>query len=148
MTLRQLSRLASLLNGEPSRSIATLQILETIDRNTTGTRRKLQQSALLLGVPAADTLPELLDDFVVLCVATVVGVLLPVVDVNVCNSSYQKLQFSLIENVNEISWYQFVKASDKGVELFLNAFLDSPLRYKPVDVSVMLSTHIDATYSI
>lgn len=99
MRLRQLIRLARLLNRKPSRPITTLQILETIDRDTRSTGSKLQQTRLLLGVPAADTLPEVLDDLVVLGVAAVIGVLLPVVDVDIRDTTDEQFEFTLVEDV-------------------------------------------------
>lgn len=44
MRLGQLRLLARLLNREPSRSIAPLQILEAVNRNARGARGELQQA--------------------------------------------------------------------------------------------------------
>jgi hypothetical protein len=41
----------------------------------------------LLGVPATNALPEVLDDLIILGVATVIGVLLPVVDIDICDTA-------------------------------------------------------------
>jgi hypothetical protein len=54
----------------------------------------------LLGVPAADTLPEVLDHLVVFRVSTVVGVLLPVFNVNIGNTTNEQFEFALVENVD------------------------------------------------
>jgi hypothetical protein len=56
----------------------------------------------LLGVPAANTFPEVLDNLVVLGVATVIGVLLPVVDVDICDTTDEQLEFTFVKNVDKI----------------------------------------------
>jgi hypothetical protein len=126
MTLRQLIRLPRLLNRKPARSITTLQILEAIHRNPARTRRKLQETGFLLGVPAADALPEVLYDFVVLRVAAVVGVLLPVVDVDVGDAADEQLEFALVEDVDQVRGDELVEARDEGLELLFDALLDAP----------------------
>ena len=132
MTLRQLPRLSRLLNRKPPGSIGALQILKPIDRNSRSSRRELQQSALLLGVPAANALPEVLDDLVVLGVPSVIGVLLPVLDVDVGDTTDEEFEFALVEDVYEIRGDELVEAGDEGVELFRDALLDAPLRDKTV----------------
>lgn len=126
MRLGQLIRLSGLFNRKPSGPIATLQILEAVDWDTRGSGCKLQQTRLLLGVPAADTLPEVLDDLVVLCVATVVGVLLPVFDVDISNTTNQQLQLALVEHVDQIRRNELVETAEEGVELLLDTLLNAP----------------------
>lgn len=87
MGLRKRINIPRLLNRKPSRPITSLQILKPIDRNTRSTRSKLQQSRLLLRIPSPNNLPEVLDDFVLLLVAAVVGMLLPVFNVDVGNTA-------------------------------------------------------------
>jgi hypothetical protein len=136
MTLGQLIRLSRLLNRKASGSITSLQILEAINRDARGARCKLQQARLLLGVPAADALPEVLDDFVVFCVAAVVGVFFPVFDVNVGDAANQELKLALVEDVDEIRGDEFVEAGDEGLELFFNALLDAPFGNESVGVII------------
>ena len=126
MTLRQRRNLPSLLNRKPPRPVRALQVLETVDRDTTGARRELQESGLLLGVPGADDLPEVLDHLVLLLVAAVVGVFLPVVDVDVRDTADQELEFALVEDVDEIGGNELVEAGDEGTELLFHALLDLP----------------------
>jgi hypothetical protein len=99
MTLGQLIRLPSLLNRKPSRPITPLQILEPIDRNTRSTSCKLQEARLLFSIPAADALPEALDDLVIFRVAAVVGVLLPVVDVDFSDTANKQFELAFVEDV-------------------------------------------------
>lgn len=131
MTLRQLIRLTRLLNRKPSRSITSLQILESIHRNPRRARRKLQQARLLLRIPATNALPEVLDDFVVFSVAAVIGMFLPVVDVDVGDTTDQELEFALVEDVDQICGDELVEAGDEGLELLFDALLDAPFCYEP-----------------
>jgi hypothetical protein len=96
----QLVGLARLLNREAPGPVATLQILESVDGDTRCARSELQQTRLLLGVPAADALPEVLNDLVVLRVSAVVGVLLPVFDVNISDTTDEQLELALVEDVD------------------------------------------------
>jgi hypothetical protein len=126
MTLRQLIRFSRLLNRKPTRPITPLQIFEAINRDPGRARRELQQATLLLGVPAADTFPEVLDDFIVFRVAAVVGVFLPVLDVNVCYAADEQLEFALVEDVDKVRGNQLVEAGDEGLKLLFDALLDAP----------------------
>lgn len=130
MTLGQRTHLARLLNGKPPRPITALQILEPIDRDTTRPRRELQQPRLLLGIPRPNHLPEVLDDVVLFLVAAVVGVFLPVVDVDVGYATDQEFEFALVEDVDEVGGDELVEAGDEGGELFGDAFLDLPFCYE------------------
>ena len=77
--LRQLARVARLLDREATRTVGALQVLESVDGNTRRARGELQQTRLALRRPAANALPEPLDNFVVDLVAAVIGELRPVV---------------------------------------------------------------------
>lgn len=130
MTLRQLPRLTSLLNSKPPRSITALQILEAIDWNPRSTGRKLQQPGLLFSIPTPNTFPEILDDFVVFSVSAVVSVLLPVINVDICNSTDQELEFTFVEDIYEVHRDKLVEACDEGVKLFFHTLLDAPFGYE------------------
>jgi hypothetical protein len=126
MTLRQLIRLSRLLNRKAPWPITPLKILEAVNRNARRPRRKLQQAALLLGVPAADAFPKVLNDFVVFRVAAVVCVFLPVLDVDVGDTADQELELALVEDVDEVCGDQLVETGDEGLELLFDALLDAP----------------------
>ena len=70
--------------------------------------------------------PEVLDDFVLFGVAPVVGMLLPVLDIDVGDTADEQFELSLVEDVDEIWGNQFVEACDEGVELFFDPLLDAP----------------------
>jgi hypothetical protein len=152
MTLGQRIDLSSFLNCKASWPVRTLQIFESVDRNSAGARGKLKQSRFLFGIPSADDLPETLDNLILLLVTAIVSMLFPVVNVNISNSANQKLELSLIEHIDQVGGNKFVEAGNKGVELLFHSLLDFPFRHKPgIDVSVVagakkfMTTH--STYS-
>jgi hypothetical protein len=77
-----------------------------------------------------------LNDLVVFSVAAVVGVLFPVLDVDVGDTADEQLEFALVEDVDEVGGDELVEASDKSLELLFDALLDSPFG----DESGMVST--------
>jgi hypothetical protein len=138
MTLRQRIDLSRLLNRETSRPITTLQIFKSIDWDAGRSCRELQESALLLRVPRADHLPEVLDHLVALLVAAIVGMLLPVFHVDVGDTADEELEFALVKDVDELGGDELVEAGDEGVELLFDSGLDLPLGDEPEGVSVWL----------
>ena len=72
--------------------------------------------------------PEVLDDFVLLGVASIIRMLLPVLDVDVGDTADEQLELSLVEDIDEIGRDEFVEACDEGVELFFHPLLDAPFR--------------------
>ena len=134
MTLRQGGISPGFLNRKPPGPVTSLQILEPVHRDAARARCELQESALLLGVPAADYLPEVLDDLVRLRVAAVIGMLLPVLDINIGNTTNQELELALVEDIDEIGRNKLIKAGDEGVELLFDALLDAPFDHKALAV--------------
>lgn len=131
MRLGKLALLSALLDRESSWAIRALQIFEAVDRDTRCTSGKLQESTLLLCIPATNALPEVLHNGVILRVSAVVSVLLPVVDINVCYTADEEFQLTLIEDIDEIGGDELVETSDERIELLLNALLDTPLCDEP-----------------
>lgn len=76
-------------------------------------------------------LPEVLDDGILFVVATVVGVLGPVVDVDFGDTTDEQLELTLIKDVDEIWWNELVEPLNKCIKLLLDTFLDSPFCDKP-----------------
>lgn len=126
MRLGQRGDFPRLLNGKPPRPIAALQVLKAVNGNARGTRCELQEARFLLRIPGPYDLPEVLDHFVLLLVAAVIGVFLPIFNVDICNAANKKLQFTLVEDVDEVSWDKFVESGDESVELLLYSFLNFP----------------------
>ena len=84
------------------------------------------------GRPKDTCSPEVSNDLILLCVTPVVCVLLPVLDVDICNTTNEQFQFALIEDVDQIRRNEFVEASHKGIKLFLYSFLNSPFSDEPM----------------
>jgi hypothetical protein len=133
VTLWKSIDLTSLLDSESSRPITALQVLEAIDWNSAGTSGELQQATLLFGIPCADDLPEVLNDFVLLLVAAVVGMFLPVVNIDIGNAADQKLKFTFVKYVDKIRRNEFVEACNKGIELFFDPLDNLPFSDEPVN---------------
>jgi hypothetical protein len=72
-------------------------------------------------------LPEVLYDRIALGVATVVSMLLPVVDIDVCYATDEQLELTLIEDVDEVGRDELVEALNKGVKLLIDTLLNAPL---------------------
>lgn len=131
MTLWQSIDFTGLFDGESSRAITALQILEAVDRNSAGTGCKLQQSTLLFGVPGANDFPEVLNHIILLLVATIIGMLFPVVNVDIGNTADEEFKFTFIKHVDEVSRNELVEAGDERVELFFNSLDNLPFGDKP-----------------
>lgn len=80
----------------------------------------------------ATYLPEVLHHDITFGVAAVVGVLLPVVNVDVCDTSYEQLKLALVEHVDQVCGDELVEALHEGVKLLLHTLLNTPLGDKPV----------------
>ncbi|CAI6338706.1 unnamed protein product [Periconia digitata] len=72
-------------------------------------------------------------------ISAVVSVLLPVVNIDIRDTTDQKLQLSLVEHIDQLWRNQFVEAGKESVELFLDPFLDAPFGYKTVVVREMMT---------
>lgn len=129
--LRERSRVTRLLNGKPSGTIGSLQILESVDRDTGGTSSELEKTGLLLGIPGADDLPEVLNNLILLLVAAVIGVLLPVFHIDIGDTTNEQLEFTLVKDVDEIGGNKLVEARHEGIELLLDTLHDLPFRNQP-----------------
>ena len=76
-----------------------------------------------------------------LFVASVVGMFLPIRDINVRNTTNQKLQFAFIKNIDQVRRNQLIEACRKSVKLFLDPFLDPPFCYEPRRPSALFEKH-------
>jgi hypothetical protein len=72
-------------------------------------------------------LPEVLYNRIAFGVTTVISVLLPVVDIDVCYATDEQLELTLVEDIDEIGRNELVEALHKGVELLIDTLLDAPL---------------------
>lgn len=85
-------------------------------------------------------LPKADDHLVVFGIPAVVSVLLPVIDIDVRNTTYQQFQLPFIKNVNELWRYQLVETRKEGIELFFDPLLDTPFGDEAAVVSVSVSS--------
>lgn len=76
-------------------------------------------------------LPEVLYHRITFSVAAVVGVLLPVIDIDICDTSNEQLKFALIEDVDQVGRDELVEALHECVELLVDALLNAPFCDKP-----------------
>lgn len=126
MRLWKSVRVAGLLDSKSPRAIASLQIFESVDRDTRCSRSELEKPRLLFGIPRADDLPEVLNNFILLLISTVIGVLLPIIDIDIRNTANQKLQLALVKHVDKIRWDELMESVDESIELLLYSLLDLP----------------------
>ena len=137
MRLGKVVDFSRLLDREPARTITTLEILETVDRDTGCTGRELEQSRLLLAIPRPNSLPEELDNLVRLRVTTVIRVLLPIIDINLGNTTNQQLKLAFVEHVDQVLRDELVEALLERLELLLNTLFDPPLDHQ-IDIFLLV----------
>ena len=113
MTARQ-TVLATIItmNVEFGEPIHTLKLLEAVERDLGGTGNELQELGLLFLVEAANCAPEPLDLRRSLLVVVVIGVALPVVNINVRQTRDEKFKFLLIEDCDEFGGDDFVETCE------------------------------------
>ncbi len=111
MGSRQRVRRAPALDAELARPIGAPEGREALVGNAGGARDELEQLELLLVVELVDGVPEPGDRLVVLVVAgAVVGVLLPVVDVDFEGAAEHELQFARVERLHLLRLDHLVEA--------------------------------------
>ena len=103
--------------GEP---IHTLKLLEAVERDLGGTGNELQELGLLFLVEAANCAPEPLDLRRSLLVVVVIGVALPVVDINVRQTRDEELEFLLVKNGDKFWWDDVVETLEESSQLVLD----------------------------
>ena len=102
----------------------------------------------MLCVPASDALdsksetiaivawethrPEVPDHLILLSIAPVICVLLPVLNIDIGDTSDKKLELTLIEDVDEIRGDELIETSHEGIELLFDSFLDPPFCDEPM----------------
>jgi hypothetical protein len=84
------------------------------------------------------------DDLVVRCVSTVIGVFLPILDVDICDPPNKKFKFALIEDIDKVLRNQLVEAGYESLELLLNSFLNTPFCDKTIKLAQELLAEGDA----
>jgi hypothetical protein len=54
-------------------------------------------------------------------------VLLPVIDIDICDTADEQLKLTLVEDVDQVGGDELVEALHKGIELLINTLLNAPL---------------------
>jgi hypothetical protein len=101
------------MNVEFGKAIHAFKLLETIEGYFTGSSDELKKLGLFFLVKAADGAPEPLDLRRGGLVVVVLGVVFPVVDVNVWKTRDEELEFLLIEDCDEFGGDDFVEAYER-----------------------------------
>lgn len=81
-------------------------------------------------IPYVTYLPEVLNHGILFVVASVIGVLHPVVNVDFRDTTNEQFKLPLVKDVDEIGRDELVEALDEGVELLLDTLLNAPLCYE------------------
>jgi hypothetical protein len=100
---------------ELGETIHAFQLLETVERDFTGTSDELQQFGALFFVEALDCAPEPLNLRRGGLVVVVLGGVLPVVDVDVWETGDEKLEFLLVEDGDELRGDDVVETAEESV---------------------------------
>ena len=53
--------------------------------------------------------------------------LLPVVNVDISDTTNKKFEFTLVKHVNKVLRYELVEASEESIKLFIDTSLNPPL---------------------
>lgn len=72
-------------------------------------------------------LPEVLYHRITFSVAAVIGVLLPVVDINICDTANEQLELALVEDVDQVLRDELAEARHERVKLLLDTLRDTVL---------------------
>ena len=78
-------------------------------------------------------LPEVLYHRIAFGVTAVIGVLLPVIDIDICDTTNEELKLALIEDVDQVGRNELVEALHKGIELLIDTLLNAPFCDKPAN---------------
>ena len=94
--------------------------------------------------------PEILNDLVLFRVPSIVGMFLPVLYIDICNTPDEQFQLSLIEDIDKIRRDQLIKACNKSIELLFHPLLDSPFCDEAEKISMGMSNPLGLkwTYSM
>jgi hypothetical protein len=97
---------------ESAETIHTLQLLETVERNFASSGNELEKLGTLLLVVGSDCSPEPLDLWRRCGVVMILGIALPVVNVNLGQTRNEELKLLLVEYCDELSRDNVMKTYD------------------------------------
>lgn len=97
------------VNVESVDAIHSLELFKAVERYFTCARDELQQLGQLLLVEGSNRAPEPLDLLTGWRVVVVLGVVLPVVHIDVWQTRDEELELLFVENGNKFCWDNFVE---------------------------------------
>ena len=97
---------------EAANTVHTLQLLESVERNFRSTGDKLEQLGPLLLVEGPNSTPKPLYLLRSGSVIVILGVALPVIDINIGQTGDQQLQLLLIENGDKLGRDDIMEACE------------------------------------
>ena len=128
VSARQRVQGAPSLDAESARTVGAAEGGEALVGYARRAGDELEEFELLLVVEAVDGLPEPLDDRVIGMIArAVVGVLLPVGDVDLDRAAEDELELARVEHLHVLGVDDLVEALDERLGLLLHAALHAPL---------------------
>jgi len=122
---------------ELGEAVHALKLLETIERHLTSTGNELKQLGLLFLLERSDSAPEPLDLWRCSCVVVVLGVVLPVIHIDVRQTGNEKFELLFAEDGDELRRDDIVEALEEVLELLLNGAYKTVLSDK-ADVLVLV----------
>lgn len=121
MSNRELVRGSNLFNAELSGSIASVKLLEAVHGDTGRSGDELQQPGLLFAVKFCHRLPEPLDDLFIRSVLAVLGVGLPVLHIDLGDSSNEELKLAGVKDFNQVLGNDLKESLSEGLQLLLDS---------------------------
>lgn len=73
--------------------------------------------------------------------------LLPVLDVDICDPPNKKFEFALVEDIDKVLGNQLVESGYEGLELLLDSFLNAPFCDETIKLAKNCSRKVMYTYS-
>jgi hypothetical protein len=108
-------------------TVHTLQLLEAVERDLASTRDKLEQLGAFFLIEGADCTPEPLDLRRGGRVVVIIGIILPLIDVDLRKTRDQKFQLLFVEDGDQVWRNDLVEAGQEIVDLLLDRLDESVL---------------------
>lgn len=115
--LRKQTGVNLLVDTKQGVSLHSFEILEAVQGNFAGAGDELQQLRSFLVAHASDDAPKPGDLGAVRCVVVILGVSLPIVDVDFGQTRDEQLKLLLIKDCNKFCWNDVVESSHKVFKL-------------------------------
>lgn len=118
------------VNIELAETIHSLQLLEAVQRHFARARDKLQQLRALLLVEAPHGSPEPLNLWRTRRVVVILGVVLPIVHIDLRHTRDEEFEFLFGKDRDEVGRDNVIEAGQEGIELLLNGCEELVFRHE------------------